>query len=137
MHLRRTLRRDSQSSDPDPADPWERHTQHSGASIAITAQAFARCGGVPDVSSSEDRALIAALRRVDARIRHSPNVHVTVSGRTVGRAAGGMAETIRRRMIAPDLYIDDRLEPAADCARRAWARAEARRCYHGADRALL
>jgi GT2 family glycosyltransferase len=119
--------------DPDPADPLPRHTQHSGASIAVTARAFARCGGVPDVRSSEDRALIAALRRVDARVRHAPAVHVSVSGRIEGRAIGGMADTIRRRMTAPDIYLDDRLEPAADCARRAWARAEARRCYLGAD----
>ena len=123
--------------DPDPADPHPRHTQHSGASIAVAAHAFARCGGVPDVPHSEDRALVAALRRVDVRIRHSIDVHVSVSGRTEGRAVGGMADTIRRRIREPDLYIDDRLERAADCARRAWARAEARRCYHGADRAAL
>jgi len=123
--------------DPDPADPLPRHTQHAGASIAVGAHAFARCGGVPEVSHSEDRALVAALRRADARIRHSIDVHVSVSGRTEGPAIGGMADTIRRRMREPDLYIDDRLEPAIDCARRAWARAEARRCYQGADRMAL
>ena len=103
--------------DPDPADPLPRHTQHSGASIAVTAAAFARCGGVPAIPSGEDRALIAALRRVDARIRHAPEVHVSVSGRTEGRSEGGMADTIRRRLAKPDEYIDDRLEPALDCAR--------------------
>lgn len=117
--------------DPDPDDPLPRHTQNSGASIAVTAEAFRRCGGVPDVPFGEDRALIAALRRVDARIRHAPEVQVLVSGRTEGRAVGGMADTIRRRMIAPDDYLDDRLEPAADCVRRAYARAMARRCYDG------
>ena len=115
--------------DPDPHDPLPRHTQHSGASIAVTAAAYARCGGVPAVPSGEDRALMAALRRVDARIRHAPEVHVTVSGRIVGRAPGGMADTIRRRMTRPDPYLDDRLEPAADCARRAWCRRALRRLY--------
>ena len=115
--------------DTDPADPMPRHTQHSGASIAVTAAAYRRCGGVPALPSGEDRALIAALRRFDARIRHAPEVHVTVSGRTQGRSQGGMAETISRRLIGPDTYLDDRLEPAASCAHRARSRAELRRAY--------
>jgi hypothetical protein len=119
--------------DPDPADPEPRHTQHSGASIAVTVAAYRRCGGIPHVASGEDRALMAALRRVDARIRHAPSVHVIVSGRTVGRAAGGMADTIRRRLEKPDPYIDDRLEPAADCARRAAARGALRRALQHPD----
>jgi GT2 family glycosyltransferase len=119
--------------DPDPADPWPRHTQHSGASIAVTAAAFAACGGVPDIHSGEDRALIDALRRSDMRIRHAPEVHVIVSGRIEGRSPGGMADTIRRRMGAPDLCLDDRLEPAADCARRAASRAALRRIYETGD----
>ncbi|WP_158742815.1 glycosyltransferase family 2 protein [Acidisphaera sp. L21] len=115
--------------DVDPADPMPRHTQHSGASIAVTAAAFARCGGVPLVPSGEDRALIAALRRVDARVRHSPAVHVSVSGRITGRSPGGMADTIQRRMGKPDPFLDDRLEPATDCVRRALCRAELRQAY--------
>jgi hypothetical protein len=119
--------------DPDPADPFPRHTQHSEASIAVTAAAFARCGGVPAVPSAEDRALIGALRRVDARIRHALGVHVTVSGRIEGRTPGGMADTIRRRLSGPDEFLDPRLEPAADCARRAAGRAGLRRTYEEAD----
>jgi hypothetical protein len=119
--------------DPDPYDPEPRHTQHSGASIAVTVEAYRRCGGIPPVASGEDRALIAALRRVDARIRHSPAVHVTVSGRILGRAAGGMAETIRRRLEKPDEYLDDRLEPAMTCARRAAARGALRRALQRPD----
>jgi GT2 family glycosyltransferase len=119
--------------DPDPADPWPRHTEHSGASIAVTKSMFERAGGVPSVPLGEDRALLAALRRVDARIRHAPEVSVVVSGRTVGRAAGGMADTMRRRMIAQDPFIDDRLEPAAICATRAWARGSARRAWSSTE----
>lgn len=118
--------------DPDPADPLPRHTQNSGASIAVTAHFHAKCGGVPAVTSGEDRAFIEALRRVDARIRHAPEVHVQVSGRIEGRCKGGMADTIRRRLIQPDEYIDDRLEPAAQCALRAGLRATLRVAYdHG------
>ena len=31
--------------DPDPADPWPRHTEHSGASIAVTLDAYRKSGG--------------------------------------------------------------------------------------------
>ncbi len=115
--------------DPDPADPWPRHSEHSGASIALTSRIYHLAGGVPAVPIGEDRALLAALRRVDAKIRHAWDVSVVVSGRTEGRAAGGMADTMRRRMVAQDPFIDDRLEPAANCANRAWARAQFRRAW--------
>ena len=104
--------------DPDPADPWPRHTEHSGASICVTSGAYHRCGGIPAVSLGEDRAFFAALRGIDARIRHAPDVVVTVSGRVFGRARGGMADTIRRRLTALDPFIDDALEPALDRVRR-------------------
>ena len=108
--------------DPDPYDPLPRHTQHSGASVAVTMAAYRQSGGVPPLPSGEDRAFLRALRRIDARIRHAPECHVTVSGRIEGRAPGGMADTIRRRMNVQDAVIDDRLEPAADCVRRAMMR---------------
>ena len=116
--------------DPDPNDPWPRHTQHSGASIAVSVSAYRRSGGIPAVKSGEDRAFFAALRRADARIRHAQECHVWVSGRTEGRAAGGMAETIRRRMTTPDRYIDDRLEPVEDWVRRIQLRRLSRLIYH-------
>jgi hypothetical protein len=119
--------------DPDPADPMPRHTQNSGASIAVTLQAFRAAGGVPPVPCGEDRAFLTALRRIDAKIRHSPDCHVTVSGRIIGRAAGGMADTIRRRIEAPDPFLDDRLEPALHCARRANLRRRFRACANGLD----
>jgi hypothetical protein len=115
--------------DPDPHDPLPRHTQASGASIAVTAKAFRAVGGIPAVPFAEDRAFLAALRRGDARIRHSRACHVVVSGRIVGRARGGMADTIRRRLSMPDPFLDERLEPAIDCARRATLRRRARHCF--------
>ncbi|NPD67678.1 glycosyltransferase family 2 protein [Lichenicola cladoniae] len=109
--------------DPDPNDPWPRHTEHSGASIAVTVDAWARAGGVPGLASGEDRGFLKALRQVDVPIRHAAGVVVTVSGRTLGRAPGGMAETMARRIIRQDEALDDNLEPAVDCLRRAKARA--------------
>ncbi|MBV9735898.1 MAG: glycosyltransferase [Acidisphaera sp.] len=117
--------------DPDPADPWPRHDQHSGASIAVTADAYRRAGGMPGLPIGEDRAFFEALRRTEARIRHAPEVWVEVSGRTVGRATGGMADTMRRRIDAPDELLDDRLEPVADAVRRGRLRAAVRSACRG------
>ena len=99
--------------DPDPGDPWPRHVEHSGASIAVVREVYRRAGGIPNVALGEDRAFAEALRRVDARVRHATDVTVEVSGRILGRAAGGMADTIRRRLLAPDPFLDDALEPVA------------------------
>lgn len=104
---------------PDSADPRPRHTEASGASLAVTVAALRQVGGVPAVPIGEDRALVAALARVDARIRHDPGIRVIVSGRTEGRAAGGMAETMCRRSVRQDEFTDAMLEPAADALRRA------------------
>jgi GT2 family glycosyltransferase len=112
--------------DPDPADPWPRHDEHSGASIAVTVGAMRRAGGIPCLAMGEDRAFFRALRRIDAKIRHSPDVQVVVSGRTEGRAKGGMADTIRRRMVCPDMFLTGwkrcrRRSCARGCAaRRGW-----------------
>jgi hypothetical protein len=118
--------------DPHSADPWPRHSEHSGASIAVTTKAYRRAGGIPAVGLGEDRAFFDTLRRSDVRIRHAPEVRVIVSGRTEGRAIGGMADTIRRRMKQPDAMIDDRLEPAFNAMRRAWLRKQMRRAWTGA-----
>jgi GT2 family glycosyltransferase len=97
---------------PDPADPWPRHREDSGASIGISAAMFRRVGGVPRLPSGEDRALIRALRMMDARVRHDPSMSVVVSGRIEGRAPGGMADAIRRRILQQDEFVDDSIEPA-------------------------
>ena len=105
--------------DPNPVDPWPRHTDNSGASLAVTAAVHRRAGGVPAVSPGEDRAFVEALKRTDARIRHAPEISVIVSGRIFGRAIGGMADTIRRRLIQPDTFLDEQLESPRDAVKRA------------------
>jgi GT2 family glycosyltransferase len=97
---------------PDPTDPWPRHTEDSGASIAIRASVLRNVGGMPFLHSGEDRALIGRLRLIDGRVRHDPKISVVVSGRIEGRAQGGMADTIRRRIVKQDEFADDRVEPA-------------------------
>ena len=78
----------------------------------LRASMLRRVGGVPCLHSGEDRALIGRLRLIDARVRHDPQISVIVSGRIEGRAQGGMADTMRRRMVKQDEFADDRVEPA-------------------------
>ena len=118
--------------DPDPHDPWPRHGIHSGASIALTLGAYRRVGGLPEVPVGEDRALFLALLRADMRVRHLPDARVTVSCRLDGRAAGGMADTMRSRLREEDAApTDPRLEPARDAFRRFRRRRALRRLRAG------
>lgn len=123
--------------DPEPHDPPSRHTEASGASLAVSVQAFRRVGGIPAIPSGEDRAFVRALWMIDARVRHDPAIAVTVSGRIVGRAEGGMADAIRRRMVRQDVFTDDQVEPAVDAYRRYSPRQRARLAWRkSADPAL-
>ncbi|WP_068816093.1 glycosyltransferase [Phormidesmis priestleyi] len=80
--------------DPDPCDPFPRHYQHYGASLAVTAEMYAQAGGLPLVRSPEDVALYRALLRVNARFRHSPIVRVVTSARQTGRTQIGLANQL-------------------------------------------
>ncbi len=75
-------------------DPWPRHHQHFGASLALTARTYERVGGVPRVKNLEDVALVRALWRIDARIRHTPAVRIVTSARRAGRAEQGLSELL-------------------------------------------
>jgi glycosyltransferase involved in cell wall biosynthesis len=117
--------------DPVSYDPWPRHSEHSGASIAVTVAAWRRAGGMPALSSGEDRAFIDKIRYMDGRVRHPKDVWVTVSGRLEGRAEGGMADTMRRRIVRQDEFTDSTIEPARLRYRRIVLRAQARALWDG------
>lgn len=85
--------------DPDPYDPFPRHYQHYGASLAVTAEIYAHAGGMPLVRSPEDVALYRALLRVNARFRHSPIVRVVTSARQTGRTQLGLANQLNEWAI--------------------------------------
>ena len=81
--------------DPDPADPWPRHHQHFGASLAVTVAAYRRVGGMPAEPFLEDEALYRRLRRHDMNVRHSDRVTVVTSSRRRGRVAVGLSWQLR------------------------------------------
>ena len=76
---------------PQAEDPFPRHHQHYGASLAVTAAAYAKAGGMPLTRSSEDAALYHAVVASGGRFRHSYRVRVRTSARVLGRAEGGLA----------------------------------------------
>ncbi len=77
--------------DPQPGDPWPRHLEHFGASLACTPGIYAEAGGLPALKHLEDVAFVDALRRVGARLRHDPSVVVYTSSRMQGRAKTGLS----------------------------------------------
>ena len=119
--------------DPLEHNPWPHHATISGASLGVTRMAYCRVGRLPRVPLGEDKALIALLSRYDARIRYCPTVHVTTSGRTNGRAPGGVADALRIRSRDPEALCDEALEPFRTAFARALWRGRLRR-LHGAGR---
>ncbi|GAB2956289.1 glycosyltransferase [Hymenobacter coalescens] len=81
--------------DPNAADPWPRHHQHFGGSLALTVAAYRRVGGLPVVPYLEDEALCQQLHLHDLRLRHSPAVRVYTSARQQGRVAVGLSWQLR------------------------------------------
>lgn len=79
---------------PEAHDPFPRHHQHFGASLAVTAAAYADAHGLPPQRSQEDVALYRAIVASGARFRHSPRVRVYTSARLIGRAEGGLADAM-------------------------------------------
>jgi hypothetical protein len=76
------------------ADPWPRHEYEGGASIAMTFGLYRRLGELPAPPVGEDKAIFTAIRGAGGRIRHPMDARVFTSCRYVGRASGGMADTI-------------------------------------------
>ena len=124
--------------DPDPYDPLPRHYQHYGASLAVTAQMYAKAGGMPPVRTPEDEAFYQSLLRVNARFRHSPLVQVTTSARASGRSPVGLANQLRKWT---EMSVDAALkvEPAAATISRFQSRRKLRFLWQklAADRSNL
>jgi len=106
--------------DPAPADPWPRHHQHFGASLAITTRAYRRVGGLPEVRFLEDEALCQRLRQHDLVLRHSPQVQVLTSARREGRVEVGLSWQLREWLRLSQQQREPHVENPHHLARR-WA----------------
>lgn len=82
--------------DPLPWDGPPRHGDHTGASLALDIGLYRRAGGSPRIATGEDRALVANAISAGGRLVHPLSVWTRTSTRNLGRAAGGMAEEMRR-----------------------------------------
>lgn len=74
--------------------PDAEHHQFSGASLALTTDAYDLVGGLPDVTTLEDEALEARLRDAGIPISYLAAVRVTTSARLDGRARRGLADAL-------------------------------------------
>lgn len=82
--------------DPQTADPWPRHFQNFGPSLAVTCELYERAGRLPVLRALEDLRFYEALQRCDARIRHCPRVEVLTSARTQGRVDFGFSVQLQQ-----------------------------------------
>ena len=115
--------------DPEPADPWPRHHQHYGASLAVTVDAYEQVGGLPEVRFLEDEALYGRLVRADLRVRHSPQVRVYTSCRQDGRVEVGLSSQLREWACAATGCAELRVEPAGEMVALLRGRARLRRLW--------
>ncbi len=98
---------------PEMHNRYPHHGEASGASLACRVSAWKHVGGFGDLRTGEDRDLIRRMRENDLCIRHADDVRVQASCRLIGRAPGGMADTLRDRLQGVDYRVDEALPPVA------------------------
>ncbi|WP_316796977.1 glycosyltransferase family 2 protein [Pedobacter agri] len=81
--------------DPCESNPWPRHFQCYGPSLAVTCEMYEKAGRLPIIPYLEDEEFRKALKRVDAKIRHSPHVRIYTSGRLDGRVKFGFSVQLK------------------------------------------
>lgn len=94
--------------DPIIYDPLPSHPSLGGASLGFRSDVYETLDGFPPLAQGEDREIVARARREGFRVRHDPAVLVVTSGRTTGRAIGGLADQLRTQLTesAPPLVPD-------------------------------
>jgi glucosyl-3-phosphoglycerate synthase len=80
----------------DGSSATSEHHQFSGASLALTAQTYRRCGGLPVRAALEDEALERELQTRGVPIHRSRRVNVRTSARIDGRTPRGLAHDLAR-----------------------------------------
>jgi len=71
------------------------HPHVHGANLGVRGDIYLAAGGFPDVATHEDVLLSAAVRRFGGMVLSTGSNPVLTSGRTTGRAPGGMASYLR------------------------------------------
>jgi hypothetical protein len=104
--------------EPLPYDPWPRHTDHTGASLAVKSEVYAKLDGIPMLPCREDVAFVEKARSEGFRLRHPLDVLVHVSARLDGRATGGMADCIKGWVTAEQFGLPHLVEDPATVLRR-------------------
>ena len=93
-HSKRGRRRHQKIlADPDRLGTAE-HWQFSGASLALTAETYARVGGLEPRATLEDERLEQVLREQNIPIERLLSVRATTSSRLKGRASRGLAHDL-------------------------------------------
>lgn len=129
-HAYQTLRsRLEHAIDPDPCDPWPRHHQHFGASLAVTVDAYRTVGGLPAEPFLEDEAMVEALRERDLKLRHSDRVVVVTSNRRHGRVAVGLSWQLREWAELARVKVEAMVPVPSAWAAELHARRRLRECW--------
>jgi glucosyl-3-phosphoglycerate synthase len=90
------------------------HWQFSGASLALTAAAYAEIGGLEPLAALEDEYLERALSRCGIPIERPLSVRVSTSARLVGRANRGLARDLALASWVQDNTYDARVFTAEE-----------------------
>jgi hypothetical protein len=103
---------------PVEHDPWPRHCDHTGASIAVRGDVYRAVGGIPALPFREDIAFVANVVGAGYRLRHAPDIRVGVSARLDGRAPRGMADCLKAWLAAEVAGLPHLVEsPDSVCSR--------------------
>lgn len=70
------------------------HSHVYGANLGVRADAYLAAGGFPAVPHGEDHGLVERLRERGLRVVTALDGRVRTSGRTAGRAPGGLADLL-------------------------------------------
>ncbi|MBE9584230.1 glycosyltransferase [Mucilaginibacter sp. JRF] len=82
--------------DPCHSDPWPRHFQCYGPSLAVTCDIYHKAGRIPAIPYLEDEEFRKALYRIDAKVRKSPLVKVYTSARLIGKVDFGFSVQLQQ-----------------------------------------
>lgn len=72
----------------------DEHGHVYGANLAVRADAYLAIGGFPRPARGEDQELVDALAAAGHALLRTRRIRVVTSGRTHGRAAGGLADLL-------------------------------------------